>query len=69
MKLNRWQRAWGLLTLLWLAYWVWVTWNMSFDAGDMPFVLRVVVLPPIVLYAGGWLVARLIRLLPARRQE
>ena len=67
MKLNGWQRAWGLLTLVWLAYWLWVTRGMSFDAGNLPFVLRAIVLPPIVLYIVGWLVARVLRLARAWR--
>ncbi len=58
-----WHIAWGLLTLAWVAYWVWITWDMSFDGDDVPFVLRVIVLPPVALYAGGWIIARVIRLL------
>lgn len=67
MKLNRWQSVWGLLTLAWLAYWIWVTRDMSFDREDLSFVVRVIILPPLVLYAGGWLVARVIRLVRAHR--
>ncbi len=62
MKLNGWQRAFGLLTVAWLAYWFWITRGMSFDGGDVPFILRVVLLPPVVLYAIGWLFARVVRL-------
>lgn len=67
MKLSGWQRAWVALTLLWVAYWAWITRGMSFDAGNMPFVLRAIVLPPIVLYIIGWLAARIVRLVRSRR--
>ena len=62
MRLNKWQRAWGLIALAWFAYWIWTTWSMSLDAGNVPFILRVIVLPPILIYALGWVVARVKRL-------
>ena len=69
MKLNGWQRAWTIVTLVWLAYWGWVTRGMSFDTDDAAFVFRVILLPPLALYAGGWLLARLIRITRARRDD
>jgi hypothetical protein len=66
MKINRWQRAWIVLSLVWLAYWLWVTRGMSFDSGDIAFIVRVMVAPPLLLYVVGWLVARVIRLIRAR---
>ena len=69
MKLNSWQRAWVFVTLVWLAYWGWITRSMSFDTGDAAFVFRVFVLPPLALYAGGWLVARIVRFARASRDD
>lgn len=69
MKLNGWQRGWIVVTLVWLAYWGWVTRGMSFDTEDVTFVFRVILLPPVALYAGGWLVARTIRFARAGRDD
>lgn len=55
-RLNGWQRAWVMVTIIWVV-------PLSFVAIGKPvlFFLFTVVAPPIVLYAHGLAVAWLIR--------
>jgi hypothetical protein len=69
MKLNGWQRAWIVVTLVWLAYWGWITRGMSFDTGDVPFIARVILAPPLLLYVAGWVIARIVRFTRAGRDD
>ena len=69
MRLSGWQRAWIVCSVIWMAYWLWVTRGMSFDSGDAPFVARVILAPPLLLYVAGWVIARLLRFIGARRGD
>ena len=69
MKLDGWQRAWIGLSLIWIAYWLWVTRGMSFDSGDVPFIARVMLAPPLLLYAVGWVIGRVASFTAARRGD
>ena len=69
MRLSGWQRAWIVCSVIWMAYWLWVTRGMSFDSGDAPFVARVMLAPPLLLYVAGWVIARLLRFIGARRGD
>lgn len=69
MMLNGWQRAWIVVSVIWLTYWLWVTRGMSFDTGDAPFIARVMLAPPLLLYAAGWVITRVLRFIGAGRDK